>query len=89
MGGGLRRAGTSLVGVTGFGWELEVKIPAFAGMTGVRGIDGVGGRRGTVGRRGNDGGAAPRYPPGARWGGGVESGELGSLRWWFGWRLGG
>ena len=23
------------VGVTGFGWEMEIKIPAFAGMTGM------------------------------------------------------
>ena len=32
------------VGVTGFGWEMEIKIPAFAGMTGMgRGGFGCGG----------------------------------------------
>ena len=31
------------VGVTGFGWEMEIKIPAFAGMTGMGFAGGAGG----------------------------------------------
>ena len=34
-----------MVGVAGFGWEIEIEIPAFAGMT-VRGAGMTGGARG-------------------------------------------